>query len=386
MAPSVLLPNASPYYAVSGEGCRYRDVDGNEYIDFMCGYGPVVLGYRHPEVEEAADRQRSEGDCFNHPAPVMVDVAEKFTDIIDFADWAVFAKNGSDVTTWALMLAREHTGCKKVLMVDGAYHGMQAWSTPGHGGLIEEERTHVHTFPWNDLNAFQQLIDRHRNNTAAVIVTPFHHPLFHDSELPIEGFFQHIRDRCDEHGIVLILDDIRAGFRLDLGGSHRVFWIEPDISCYGKAMGNGYPISAAVGKEFLRQAATKVYFSGSYFNAAVAMAAALTTIHVLERDKGIEGMQAAGALFCSGLRERAEKHGLQITLSGPPSIPFLSFANEENLFRSQHFTSESIARGVFLHPHHNWFMSAAHTSEDIDEALDATDAAFLSTKATFGDS
>ncbi|HWF17709.1 MAG TPA: aminotransferase class III-fold pyridoxal phosphate-dependent enzyme, partial [Verrucomicrobiae bacterium] len=143
-APAAAVPLEFPYYAARAEGCRYWDVDGREYLDFLCSYGPVVLGHHHPEVEEAAERQRKLGDCFNHPTPVMVELCERLVELVDFADWAVLGKNGSDMTTWAVQLAREFTGRKKILRARQSYHGSHPWCTPGHGGLIEEDRIHVH--------------------------------------------------------------------------------------------------------------------------------------------------------------------------------------------------------------------------------------------------
>ncbi len=260
-APASVIPGASPYYAKRAQGCRYWDVDGNEFIDFLCGYGPIVLGYQHPDVEEAVNRQRRDGDCFNHPGTVMVDLAEKLVDMVDFADWVVFGKNGSDMTTWAIQVAREHTRRKKIFMIEGAYHGIGTWCTPGTGGLLEEDRQHIHSFRWNDPDSFHELIRRFGSDAAGVIITPYHHPLFRDSELPRNGFLQSIRRKCREHGIVLILDDIRAGFRLDSGGSRRQFGVEPNISCYSKAMGNRYCISAAAGRDELRKAASSVFLT-----------------------------------------------------------------------------------------------------------------------------
>jgi glutamate-1-semialdehyde 2,1-aminomutase len=360
-------------------------VDGNEFIDFLCGYGPVVLGYQHPEVEEAADRQRRDGDCFNHPGPVMVDLAEKLVDMIDFADWVVFGKNGSDMTTWAIQVAREHTRRKKIFMIEGAYHGIGAWCTPGTGGLIEEDRRHIHSFRWNDMDSFDELLNRFASDTAGVIVTPYHHPLFRDCELPENGFLQSIQRKCRQHGIVLILDDIRAGFRLHLGGSHRYFDFEPDMACYSKAMGNGYGISAAVGRDALRRAASRVFLTGGFWNGAVAMAAALATLGILERDDVPRRLHQLGQALCAGLGEKATSHGLQIRVSGPPALPFITFANESNLHRSQQFAMEAVNRGVFFHPHHNWFLCAAHGSPEIDQALDVANQAFASVKKTFGD-
>jgi glutamate-1-semialdehyde 2,1-aminomutase len=360
-------------------------VDGNEFIDFLCGYGPVVLGYRHPEVEEAAERQRRDGDCFNHPGPVMVELAEKLVDLIDFADWAVFAKNGSDMTTWAIQVAREHTRRKKIFMVEGAYHGVAPWCTPGTGGLIEEDREHVHCFRWNDLASFDALLHRFGGEAAGVIVTPFHHPLFHDSQLPEDGFLQSIQEKCRQHGMVFILDDIRGGFRLHLGGSHRYFGFEPDMSCYSKAMGNGYGISATVGRGALRKAAGRVFLTGGFWNGAVGMAAALATIRILERDDVPRRLEELGESLCAGLRDRAARHGLELRMSGPPALPFMTFANESNLHRSQHFAREAMNRGVFFHPHHNWFLCADHGHAEIAQALEAADAAFAGVKRRFGD-
>lgn len=384
VAPAMVIPRRSPYYARAARGCRYWDVDGNEFIDFLCGYGPIVLGYKNPEVEEATERQRRDGDCFNHPSPVMVELAEKLVELVDFADWAVFAKSGSEMTTWAIQVAREQTGRKKIFMVEGAYHGIAPWCTPGTGGLVDEDTRHIHRFRWNDLESFDFLLDQYGGETAGVIVTPYHHPLFRDCELPEEGFLQALQTRCRERGIVLILDDIRGGFRLHLGGSHRRFGFEPDMSCYSKALGNGYAISATVGRQDLKGAASRVFLTGGFWNGAVAMAAALTTIRILERDDIPGRLEALGETLCEGLKEKAAQHGLRVRVSGPPALPFMTFANESNLHRSQHFAREAIDRGVFFHPHHNWFLCADHGTGEIDRALEVAGEAFARVRETFG--
>ena len=382
-SPALSLPGASPYYAARAEGCRYWDVDGNEFIDFMCGYGPIVLGYNHPEVEEAAARQARHGNCFNHPAAVMVELAERLVSLVDFASWAVFGKNGADMTTWCTQVAREHTGRKKILKITGAYHGSHAWCSPGHGGWIDEDRTHVHQFAWNDLGAFRELVTKHRGDIAGVITTAFHHPSFGDSQYPAPGFLQGIQETCRHEGIVFILDDVRSGFRLHLGGSHRFFEFEPDLICFCKAIANGHPISAALGRAELQAAAGRVFLTGSYWNSAVPMAAALATLRVLERDNVIAGIAARGQEYRAGIERLAAQHGLPIRYSGHPSIPFMTFADETNFMRSQFFCREAARRGVFLHPHHNWFLCAAHQPRDIEQALVAIDEAMAATKAAF---
>ena len=374
--PAATIPVHSPYYAVRSEGCRYWDADDNSYLDFLCAYGPNVLGAHHPEVEAAADRQRALGDCFNHPTPVVVALAERLVSLVDFAAWAVFGKNGSDMTTWALQTAREHTGRKKILMAHGAYHGSHAWCTPGHGGLIEEDYAHVHGFKWNDLDSVETLLKTYRDQVAALFVTPFHHPAFADLELPAPGFLQGVQAACRRDGVVLILDDVRCGFRLHLGGSHRVFNFEPDLICFSKALGNGHPISACLGRQELAKAAGKVFLTGSFFNNAVPMAAALAVLDVLERDNVPAKLEHTGQLLRDGLQSLAKKHDLPIRYTGMNALPFMSFAQETNFYRSQTFSREAIRRGAFFHPHHNWFLCAAHTEADIQAALHIADAAF----------
>ena len=376
ISPIVNVPGSMPYYAERAEGCRYWDVDGNEYIDFMCGYGPIILGYQHEEVEAAAARQREKGDLFNHPTTLMVELAEYLKEKIDFADWAVFAKNGSDVTTWAIQVAREATDCKKIVMVKGAYHGSAPWCTPGYGGLIEEDRIHVHLFEWNSIESLHRVIDRYRDQIAACIITPYHHPAFGESVLPEPGFLSGIQQACNEQGISLILDDIRAGFRLHPGGSHRSFDFEPDMACFSKAIANGYPLSAAVGRESLRNAASKVYLTGSYWHSAVSMAAALACLSILERDQAPERLRSLGKQLMSGLEERGAKYGYQVRRSGPPAIPFMVFDDDPDFFLQQRWCALSARHGVFFHPHHNWFLSTAHTERDIEQALQAAEKAF----------
>jgi glutamate-1-semialdehyde 2,1-aminomutase len=383
-SPAATLPGASPYYATRAEGCRYWDADDNEYIDFLCGYGPIVLGYNHPEVEAAAEIQRHAGNTFNHPAPVMVELAERLVGLVDFADWAVFGKNGSDMTTWAVQVAREHTDRKKILKVAGAYHGSHSWCTPGHGGLIEEDYAHVHAFPWNDLDAFERLLRQHAGQVAGVITTAFHHPAFGDSALPAPGFLPGIEAGCRRQGVILILDDVRSGFRLHLGGSHRVFDFEPDLICFSKALANGHPLSAALGRQALKKAAARVFLTGSFFGSAVPMAASMACLNVLERENSIAHMAEMGRLLREGFTQAAARHGLALRYTGHDTMPFMTFADETNFYRSQLFSREAVKRGVFFHPHHNWFLSAAHTAADIDEALGVADAAFAVVREEFG--
>jgi len=382
--PAFAIPGAFPYFAERGEGCRYWDVDGNEYIDFLCGFGPVVLGFDYQKVDDAYDAQRRLGSAFNHPTPRTVELAEKMVELIPCADWAAFGRNGSDVTTYAIQAAREKTQRRKIIVARGAYHGSHAWCTPGHGGLIEEDTRHIHAFTWNDATELEDLVVKHRGDVAGVMLTPHHHPAFGEQVLPGPSFWSDVRRICDEHGIVLICDDIRDGFRLHMKGSGEYFGFVPDMMCFCKAIANGYSVSSIVGKEELKAAASKVFFTGTYYTAAADLAAAIATLDELQEIDAIDHMMKMGKLLCEGLVKRGEAQGLQPKVTGPPTIPFLTFANERDFRRNQLFSKECARRGVLFHPHHNWFLMYAHQEADIQQALDVADEAFAVVKREFG--
>jgi glutamate-1-semialdehyde 2,1-aminomutase len=375
-APHQLVPGAYPWFFARAEGARLWDVDGHEYVDLVCSYGPIVLGHNHPVVDEAARRQAARGRCLNGPAPVMVDLAERLVALTPWAAWAVFAKNGSDVCTWAVQVARHATGRRKVLAAEGSYHGGHAWCAPVANGTTAEDRAHVVPFRYNDLGSVDAALAAHDGDVAAVMVTPFRHDTHRDQELPAPDFLPGLRARCDRLGACLVLDDVRAGFRLHLGGSGERFGVQPDLACYSKALANGYPLSACLGREALRDAARRVFFVGTYWTAPVPMAAALACLVELERTDAIGHMERMGTLLRRGLERQAAAHGLAIRCSGPPAIPFLTFADDGGFERSRRFAAACAAHGVYLHPHHNWFLSAAIGEGEIGRVLEATEEAF----------
>jgi glutamate-1-semialdehyde 2,1-aminomutase len=375
-SPALLVAGAHPMFFQRGAGSHVWDADGNEYVDYMCSYGPIVLGHNHPAVEEAAQAQARDGNCFNGPTARFVELAEHLVAITPAADWVVFAKNGSDVCTWATLVARAATGRKTIVKAEGAYHGTHAWCSPFPGGVTPEDRANVVEAPWNDLDALDAAIAASHEGVAGIILTPFRHDAFHDSELPAPGYLDGVRARCDRHGIVFILDDVRAGFRLHLGGSGECFGVRPDLACYCKAIANGHPLAACVGREDLRGAAQEVFFTGSYFTSAVAMAAALACLRELERSDAIARMAALGTRLCRGLEAAGRAHGLEVVTSGPPALPFMSFRDDPGQQSNRVFCGAAVERGVYFHPHHNWFLSAAHTDADIERTLAVADEAF----------
>lgn len=314
---------AYPQFFVRGEGCRQWDADGREYIDLMCSWGPIVLGHRHPKVEQAAARQLAQGDCLNGPGPIMVELAELLVGLVPSADWAMFSKNGTDATTQALMVARAATGRTKVLKAHGAYHGADPWCTPSPAGTTPNERADLIEFTYNDLASAEEAAARAGGDVAAIIVTPFKHDAFEDQEPADPEFARGIRALADRIGAALVIDDVRAGFRLDLRGSWERYGVRPDLTAWSKAMGNGYAIAAVTGTDALRDAATTLYSTGSFWFSAVAMAAAKATIETLRDEDGIAAMEHAGRLLREGLAEQARAHGFTVRQTGPVQIPWL---------------------------------------------------------------
>ena len=386
-SPMMLVPGSSPCFIDRADGARFWDVDGNEYIDYMCAYGPMIIGYNHPKVEEAARAQLAKADTCNLPSERYVELAEKLTGIIPIADWAIFGKNGSDVTTYACRVARAHTDRSKVIMVDGAYHGIGAWCTSFDTGIHPEDQANMLKFPYNDTEALKQLVEENKDDLAGIILTPFYHEALHDSEMPGDGFLEAARKACDDTGAVFIIDDVRAGFRMHMGGSVERFGIEPDLICFSKALANGHPISACVGREEIMNAASGVFFTGSFFTSSVPMAAALATLDEMEATDAIGIMYERGEALKEGLYDQADAHGQQILHSGPEPIPFMTFKDEDgndDWEKAKLFCKECYDKGVFFHPFHNWFISSAHTEDDIKQTLDITDGAFQRVQKEMG--
>jgi glutamate-1-semialdehyde 2,1-aminomutase len=379
-----LMPEGFPQFFQSGHGCRVTDVDGNEYIDFMCGYGPNLLGLGHPKVEEAADKQRRLGNCFNGPTARMVELAELYVDTVRHAEWALFAKNGTDVTTACVTIARAATGKRKVLVSDHAYHGAAPWCTPSSAGIVDGDRAHLIYYQYNDLQSVEEAVATAGDDLAGIITSPFKHDAFADEELVDPAFARGLRRICDQQGAALIMDDVRAGFRLTVGGSWELLDVDPDLTAMSKAIANGYPLGVVLGSERFREAARSIYLTGSFWYSAVPMAAAIATLATLREENAIATMEAAGTRFREGLEAQSTSYGLPIRQTGPVQLPMVLFEDDPGFEKIRAFAREGALRGVYLHSYHNMFMCAAHRDEDIKEALERTDDAFASVRREFG--
>ncbi len=379
------LPSGYPQFFERGQGCRLWDVDGRSFIDFMCGWGPNLLGYRHPQVEAAAARQQALGDCLNGPTVRFVELAERFVQRSAHADWVMFQKNGTDATTLCITLARAATGRRKVLVAQSAYHGAIPWCTPSPAGVTAQDRAHLIHYRYNDVASLATAAAQAGDDLAAVMASSFKHDLGVDLELPSPAFAQQVRALCDQHGAALILDEVRAGYRLHPHGSWEPLNIRPDLCAWSKAIANGYALAAVTGTDALRDAATRVFTTGSFWSGGVAMAAALATLQVAEQSDLVAHLARVGQRFRQGIAQQAASHGVRLRQSGPVQMPLILFEDDDAQFsRGQFFAAQALQRGVFLHPKHNMFLSLAHSEADIDEALLATDAAFAALAGRFG--
>lgn len=379
------LPPAYPQFFRRGEGCRIWDADGREYVDFICAWGPMILGYNDPEVEAAAHRQRQFGDALNGPGECLVELAELVVGTVAHADWAMFQKNGTDATTLAVVIARAATGRRKILVADGAYHGAVPWCNPYPLGSTAEDRAHILKYHYNDAESLKAAAAEAGSDLAGVIVSAFKHDYGKEHVLPDPGFALAVRSLCDRTGAVMIMDEVRAGFRIDPAGSWEPLGVRPDLAAWSKAIANGRALAMVTGNDAVRSAAADVFATGSFWTAAVPMAAAIATIEKLKRGDAVGHMRAMGQRLRDGIDRQAAAHGLSVKQSGPPQMPVILFAGDDDARnKGWLFCTEALKRGVYMHAAHTMFLSAAHCEADIDRALEATDDALAVVAKTYG--
>ena len=368
---------AFPLYSQKAEGTYLWDLDGNKFIDYMCAYGPNILGYHDPDVDAAAAKQRAISDCTTLPNTKMIDFAELLVETVACADWAFFAKNGNDVTTLAIMAARAHTHRKKIVFFKGYYHGVSPWTQKiDYAGVIEEDVMHNIYVEWNNFTQLEEVFEKYKGEIAAVIGQPYMHGNFMDNILPAEGFWQFVRKKCTEEGTVLVVDDVRAGFRLDLAGSDHYFGFEADMICFCKALANGYNVSALCGKEFMKNAISSMSYTGSYWMSAVPFAAGIACIEKMRKLDLPKILIEKGTKLKNGLEEAAKEFSFDLHVTGVPSLFYLRIADDPSLKLHQEWIAECVKRGVFFTNHHNHFINYALSDEDIAETVEIAREAF----------
>lgn len=365
-----------PGFIESGTGATVYDADGKPYIDFLCANGPILLGYAHPEVDEAAREQATKAQSASLYPPVLIDFCEFMVDRSPDLDWAVATKNGSDAVGLAARMARAATGRTKIIQFTNAYHGFVPEFVPQGRGVPDGHRADIVWVPYNDAEALFSAADANQHDLAALIVNPLDQSPAVDTESPTEEFLAAIRDVQQRTGARLIVDDVRHGFRLDPLGSHRMLGLTPDLVCFGKALGNGHAVSLLMGTDEMRRGARRILFTATFCFETVALRAAMATVAVYDRDDVLTTITRAGLRLEAGIKAAAAASGHEISWSGPATMPSLRFLDDADQHRGRMFSTESARRGAIFHPSLNWFLSAAHDDEAIDAAVDAAAGAF----------
>ena len=379
-----LLPDDYPQFFSRARGARLWDVDGNEFLDFMCAYGPNLIGYGDEAINKAFTDQLARGDTLTGPTALMVELAEALTSMVAHADWAMFCKNGADATLMALMVARAHTRRKTIIRAKGAYHGAMPWCAARPAGVIPEDQAHQIYCDYNDVASLEAAVAQAGDDLAAIFAAPLKHDAFIDQALPDPTYARRARELCDRTGALLVVDDVRAGFRIARDCSWSTVGVAPDLSSWGKCIANGHPISALLGADIARKAATSIFVTGSFWYQAAPMAAALETLRRVRETNYLEHIEGLGGRLRAGLAERADAHGFGFRQTGPATMPLFLFEDDADMRKGFHWSSEMLARGVYVHPWHNMFLCAAMTEADIDQALDAADGAFKALKGQVG--
>ncbi len=369
---SLLYPRGrSPHFLDRGQGSRAWDVDGNEYVDMMAGLLALVLGYCDPEVDQAIHGQLKKGISFSLSTELEAALAEQIIDILPSAEMVRFAKNGSDVTSAAVRIARAATGRERIVIT--GYHGWHDWyvgTTSRDRGVPGATAQLTHAVAFNDLEAMQQVIARYPDEIAAIMMEPVY------AEQPGDGYLQAVRELCDENGIVLVFDEIITGFRVQLGGAQSHYDVHPDLTCLGKALGNGMPIAVLTGRQGLMQEFEKVFVSGTFAGETLSLAAALAVIKKLREEPVIATLWQNGDFLKSGMNEILQRHGLAsiIHLRGLSPMQSLQFIASEHATAAEIqtlYVIQMLERGVLTMGALNQMY--AHDDADLAHVLSAFD-------------
>lgn len=386
------------------KGSHFWDVDGNEYIDYRLGFGPVILGYGYEPIVERVCRAAHDGVTFAFTTELEIQVAERMIRMCPGLEMVRFCNSGSEATQNALRVARGYTGREKVIKFEGHYHGMYdyllfstAGANPGglgfrydpipyqeSSGIPRAMRDLIITLPFNDFDELEDACDRQGHEVAAIIVEPVMGNVA--GILPKQGFLERIRELCDEYGIIMIMDEVKTGFRIAPGGAQEVYGVIPDLATYAKALGNGFPVAAFGGKREVMEAVGfhKIAHGGTYNGNGVAMAAADATLEALEDGTVIETIARRGVRLMRGIHTILEEEGIPNQVTGWPQMFGLLLTDREDEVREyrQYARTERelyealmmalIRRGIVPDPdaREPWFLCYQHEEDDIDVTLE----------------
>ena len=370
------IRGVSPIFLKSGQGANVVDVDGNQYVDLIQGLLPNILGYANPEVDQAVVDSLVKGNSFSLPTPLEVELAERLCEIIPSAEMVRFGKNGSDATSGAVRVARAFTGRERVAVC--GYHGWHDWyigTTTRDAGVPKGVKALSHAFKYGDLDDLESVLAEFPGEFAAVIMEPV------NFVWPEPGYLEEVKRITHVHGALLIFDETTSGFHFGLGGAQKLFGILPDLSTFGKALGNGWPISCVVGRRDVMKTFEDAFVSFTFAGDTAPMAAAVKVLDTLEHSDAYQKMESAGQQICDGARFMARLAGLEgnFVLQGRNSWAAFNFVDDAGApdpVARAFWIQEVTRRGVLVLTTFN--ICAALTQHDVDVVLAAFAHAFKS--------
>lgn len=358
------MQGSVPMFMERGSGSHLWDLDGNEWVDFPMALGPVLLGYSNSRVDDAIRAQIRDGYVFTLNHPLEVEVAERIVESVPGVEAVRFGKSGSDALSAAVRAARARTGRSHVLTC--GYHGWHDWYigvTSRHAGIPDVVRDLVSSFAFNDIDSLKAMLEAHEGQVAAVVLEPA------GADVPAPGFLQGVVDLAHHHGALVVFDEVITGFRLAVGGAVERYGVDPDLVCYGKALGNGMPVSAVAGPWRVMEVFEEIFFSGTHGGEVLSLAAARAVLDTIEDGSVLASIETLGTRLRSAFDEIVSRYGMgtRVRVGGEPQRTVVTFPGDnDQLLRS--WVQQCMAEQRILF-NGSMFISAAHSDEDIDRAI-----------------
>ena len=390
-----------PLFIDKGKGSRVWDVDGNEFIDYVLSWGPLILGHAHDQIINAIKQVSNYGTSFGAPTELEIEMAKAVVEAVPSVEMVRFVNSGTEATMSAIRLARGYTGRKKIIKFEGCYHGhgdsllvsagsgVATLGIPGTPGIPEELAQLTIVLPYNDIDAVEEAFKKYGDDIACVIIEPVAGNM--GVVAPSKEYHQRLREITKEYGALLIWDEVMTGFRLALGGAQELYGIEPDLTTMGKVIGAGLPVGAYGGKaEIMKYVAPEgpVYQAGTLSGNPLAMAAGLRQLQILKEKSPYEELDQKGAKLEKGMKELIEKYGIKATVNRVGSMITMFFTDKEvknfadakssDLELFNKFYKLMLEKGIYLAPSQfeASFLSTAHSDEDIATTLSAIEDTF----------
>ena len=390
---------AEPLFIQSAQGSRIIDADGNSYIDYIGSWGPMILGHRHPAVVDSIRQVLEKGTSYGAPTQLEIELAEMVIEAVASVEMVRMVNSGTEATMSAIRLARGVTGREAIVKFDGCYHGhadsllveagsgVATLNIPGSPGVPASFVAQTYSLPYNDSEAFKQLMEQQGSSIAAVIVEPVAGNM--GLVVPQTGYLETLREECSRHQSLLIFDEVMTGFRVAYGGAQSLYNVSPDLTCFGKIIGGGLPVGAYGGrKDIMEQIAPSgsIYQAGTLSGNPVAMAAGIATLHELKAPGFYSQLEEKSLQLANGLQQAAEKVGAAVSLNRVGSMmgmfctsgPVNSFADAQtsDLEAFSSYYRQMLSRGIYLAPSQfeALFVSSAHDTDDLQATVDAAQA------------